>query len=206
MEGRASSMAKECVDPGFSILVETAEQNGWTFNGMISDADKDHRRFYPRWIRQNLGRHPHSYGDYSIFGAFGSVAIERKSKEDAIGTILGWQTGWESDRHLPGRRDRFEQELDNLNRIECAVVVVEATLGQCIRDMPSPGKKSEAENGKIFFRTVISYQQRFPNVQWAFCDDKEWAEVYAFRYLHRYFKKHKQEIQSVASSTKGSIF
>lgn len=194
------------LDPGFSILIDTAERDGWTFNGIHADANKGNRVFYPRTIRRCLGRAPHSYGDYSIFGGFGSVAIERKSKEDAWGTLLGWQTGWEADRELPGRRDRFEKELDNLNRIECAVVVVEATLGQCIRDMPSPGKKSEAENGKIFFRTVISYQQRFPNVQWAFCDNKEWAEVYAFRYLHRYFKKHKEEIELVVSQTKGKVF
>lgn len=199
------SQEKETVDPGFTIIVDTAEQDGWTFNGILSDADKGSKRFYPRWMRRSLGRHPHSLGDYSIAGAFGMVAIERKSKEDAWGTLLGWPTGWESDRNLPGRRDRFERELSNLNAIENAIVIVEATLTDCVKSIISWGKKSEYENGKIFYRTVLSYQQRFPRVQWMFLDDRRWAETYAFRYLHRFYRKNKERINENNSYGRGAF-
>lgn len=172
----------------FTILIDTAESNPYQFFGIRSDADKKNRVFEVTTRFENLGRHPNSFGDYSIEGGFGFVSVERKSMEDAWGTLLGWPTGYEKDRELPGRRKRFESELGNLNNL-VSLVVVEATMGQCLSQMPSWGVKSEATNAKIFYRTVISYQQRFPCVQWAFCDTRRLAEVTCFRWLYRFWKK-----------------
>jgi hypothetical protein len=173
----------------FTILIDTAEDRPFTFLGIHADANQKRRVFSVPTKRANLGRHPHSLGDYTIDGAWGEVAIERKSMEDAWGTLLGWPTGWERDRDLPGRRKRFEHELWNLNNVRFSLVVVEASLGACCANMPSWGKKPEEENAKIFFRTVISYQQRFPRVQWAFCDSTRLAEIFAFRWLYRFWRK-----------------
>ena len=96
---------------------------------------------------------------------------------------------WEHDRGLSGRRERFEHELANLNKI-CSLVVVEATLGTCLVEMPSWGVKSSELNAKIFNRTVLSYQQRFPHVAWMFADTTRMAEVYTFRWLYRWWRKN----------------
>ena len=66
--------------------------------------------------------------------------------EDCWGTLLGWPTGWEADRGLPGRRERFEKELDNLNRVDAAFIIVEANFGDCISKCPQWGVK--ASGGK----------------------------------------------------------
>lgn len=176
----------------FTVLIDTAEPDHyyWRFRGIRADADRSDAIFMVPIQRASLGRHPNSLGDYSLAGAFGSVAIERKSKQDAWGTILGWQSGWEADRDLPGRRDRFEQELANLNEIDSAVVIVESTLGTLVCDAPQWGVKPGWLNGKIFVRSVLSYQQRFPRVQWLFCDTPEMAETLAFRWLYRYWEKN----------------
>lgn len=176
----------------FTVLVDTAEpeHHCWRFRGIRADADRMDALFLVSTTRTPLGRHPNSLGDYSLAGGFGHVAIERKSKQDAWGTILGWQSGWEADRDLPGRRDRFEAELANLNEIDCSVVIVEATLGTLVVDAPQWGVKPGWLNGKIFVRSVLSYQQRFPRVQWLFCDTPEMAETLAFRWLYRYWEKN----------------
>ena len=195
------------IDPGFSILVDTAESNPYTFHGIRSDADQGYEIYWPRTIRANLGRSPDSYGDYSVFGLFGSVAVERKSREDCWGTILGWPSGWEQDRGLPGRRNRFEGELANLNEIDSAVVVVECSLAHLVETCPQwpGGKKSAEENAKILFRSIISYQQRFPRVQWAFLDNRRWSEIYTFRFLRRYWLKHKEDVVDVQKAQSKAI-
>lgn len=173
----------------FDVLIDSAEVHPYTFQGIRADANKRNGTFTVRWYRTSLGRHPLSYGDYSMAGGFGRVAIERKSMEDAWGTLLGWPTGWEQDRGLPGRRDRFERELANLNGIDASLIVVEATLGRCLEMIPQWGVKPAEVNRKIFFRTVLSYQQRFPRVQWQFCDTRRLAEVTTFRWLYRFWAK-----------------
>lgn len=189
-------MAKsDLVVAPFVVLVDTAEQNAWTFEGLRTDADRGYRELVVPVKRQSLGRHPQSNGDYSIEGYVGRVGIERKAKSDAWGTILGWATGRDADRHLPGRRERFEQELSRLNEMESSVVIVEATLGTLMTQAPSHGVKPVELNGKIFVRSVISYQQRFPRVQWIFADTPRMAETLAFRWLERFWRKEYERAQ-----------
>lgn len=174
----------------FTILIDTGESKPFTFEKIRTDANQNLQVFSVATKRANLGRHPDSFGDYTIDGAFGFVAVERKSKEDAWGTLLGWTTGWEHDRGLAGRRERFEHELANLNGIASSLVIVEATLGTCLVEMPQWGVKPAETNAKIFHRTVLSYQQRFPRVQWMFADTTRLAEVYTFRWLWRWWREN----------------
>lgn len=178
----------------FHVIVDTAEQegHGWTFQKIRTDADKDNAIFLVEREYGCLGRHPYSLGDYTFLGGYKRCHIERKSKPDVWGTILGWPTGYEQDRGLPGRRDRFEKELENLNELESACVIVEAPFCECVDDLIGieRGVKPGWQNSKIFFRSVLSYQQRFPRVQWMWLKDARMAEVAAFRWMFRFWEKH----------------
>ncbi len=173
----------------FTILVDTAEGQPFTFTNFRADADRKYAPLVIETRSSNLGRHPDSLGDYTIDGCFGRVHVERKSMEDAWSTILGWETGYETSRGLQGRRDRFEKELENLSHIEAGLVVVEATIDQCLELMPSRGKKTIDENRKIFYRSRISFMQRF-KVHWSWLSSRRAAEVETFRWLERFWEKN----------------
>lgn len=177
----------------FTILIDTAEQHGFTFTDIHADADRRNRLLVVtpgiNLIRESLGRHPNSLGDYSIAGYVGRCHVERKSMDDAHGTILGWTEGG-GDHN---RRERFEQELANLSNVECAAVVVECTLGELLARAPEydQGRKTAACNRKILHRSIIAYMQDYPGVAWFFCDHRRHAEVTTFRFLERYYEKHR---------------
>jgi len=103
---------------------------------------------------------------------------------DAQSTVLEWGR----------RRKRFEQELSNLSKIESALVVVEASFENCLRQMPSWGKKTVEQNRKAFLRSVIAFQQDY-KVPWMFCDGRRLAEIYTFRFLERWWKKEQRRIK-----------
>ena len=172
----------------FVVLIDTAEGQPFTFQGLKADADRNYSPLVVPRISTSLGRYPNSLGDYSVEGLYGRVHVERKSMEDAWSTILGWETEYEGSRGLVGHRARFESELENLANIEAGVVVVEATIDQCLDLMPARGKKTVDENRKIFFRSLISFQQRF-RVNWAWLSSRRAAEVYTFRWMERFWEK-----------------
>ena len=88
------------------IVVDTAEQQPFTFQGIKADASQHYRPIQVETVRRCLGRHPDSYGDYAIERQADNVIlpcyVERKSLEDCQGTLLGFQDG---------HRARFEAEL-----------------------------------------------------------------------------------------------
>lgn len=176
----------------FNIIIDTAEQAPYTFDNIHADSDRKNRllRFVPgvNVIRQCLGRHPNSLGDYSIEGFVGRCHIERKSMEDAHGTLLGWP---DADGH--SRRDRFECELRNLANCQCAAVIVECSFGQLLDEAPEydQGKKTKACNAKILERSVIAFAQDYPEVAWLFCDGRRKAEEVTFYFLNRFWQKNK---------------
>lgn len=146
------------------ILVDTREQHPFTFDGY--DVEK---RFHC------LGN---NRGDYSIHGFQGRISIERKSMEDAQGTILGWGA----------RRENFLKELEFLSTIEFGSVVVESSFEAMLAESPEWGEKTAEENRKIMFRQVLAWQQDF-KVPWIFCDSRRLAETTTFRLLQRFFEK-----------------
>lgn len=78
-----------------AIVIDTREQNPYEF---------------PHAVRGTL-----KAGDYSLVGCEARVAIERKSLNDAYGSI-------------GGARERFEREWQALSRLEYSAVVIESTL------------------------------------------------------------------------------
>jgi DNA excision repair protein ERCC-4 len=95
-------------------------------------------------------------------------AVERKSIEDLFGT-------------LSAGRDRFENELDRLNRMDFGVVVVEGDWHRVMRGLPD-----RRVNPQSIFGSVIAYQQKFRGVHWWFADHRRDAETITFRVLRYY--------------------
>lgn len=195
--GRADvGKSKEPLLNPFGILVDSAEQHPFTFQGIHADSDRKNRLLVVtpgiNLHRVCLGRHPHSLGDYSIEGFIGRCHVERKSMADAHGTILGWS----SDGPDYGRRERFEQELANLANCQAAAVVVECSFGELLDNAPEydNGKKTAACNRKILSRSVIAWTQDY-GVPWLFCESRRHAEITTFRWFDRFYRKHKKEIQ-----------
>ncbi len=174
----------------FTVLIDTGEQQPFTFQGIKTDASQGNKQLIVPTEWKSLGRHPNSLGDYSVAGGEGRCHIERKSMEDAQGTILGWE----------GRRERFECELQNLADIACGVVIVECSRAQLIANAPGcdaenpakrVGTKTVKANGKALHRSLIAYQQDY-RVPWIFSDSRRMAEIDAFRWLERWWKKQRE--------------
>lgn len=180
----------------FTILIDTAESQPFTFQGLYGDANIKNRPLIVPTEYSALGRYPNSIGDYSIEGFTDRIGVERKSMEDAWGTVLGWETSYQTQRDLPGRRQRFEKELENLQKLEASMVVIEASLDDCLRMIPEWGVKPAKVNAKIFLRSVIAYMQDF-RVSWIFCDNRRLAEVTTYRFLERFFHKDGEKEKEV---------
>lgn len=162
----------------FTILIDSREQQPFTFQEMKADAKQDYRPLIVRSRVQSLGN---SMGDYSIEGFEGQCHVERKSFDDAQGTTLGWGE----------RREQFSRTLANLADMECAAVVVECHFDDLCIAAPARGKKSQQENAKILHRQILAWQQDF-RVPWLFCGTRRFAEVTAFRILERFWRNQNQ--------------
>ena len=151
----------------FTIVVDSREQAPFHFQHINSDADTDHKPLVIRTIRQGLAT-----GDYSIHGCEFEIAVERKSFGDLFGCCG-------SDR------DRFQNQLDRLNTLQFAAVVVEAGIGAILAGHPQ-----SRLNPKSVYRSIIAWQQRLPGVHWWLCPTRRLAEVTTFRILERWWKDH----------------
>jgi hypothetical protein len=174
----------------YTILIDTAETHPFTFENIRGKSRDQYEMLHIPTKWQCLGRHPNSIGDYSIEGMEDRIAVERKSMEDVQATVLGWDTPTETLEGLLGRRKRFEKELENLEKLECRLVVVEANLDDCLRHMPSWGKKSSKLNAETFNGTLVAYMSD-RQVNWCFAGSRRLAEIFTFRFLDRFWRKHK---------------
>lgn len=112
------------------IVVDTREQRPWTFEGQGLDV-----------VRAKLDA-----GDYSVEGLTSRVAIERKSADDFIGTVLRDRT-------------RFYRELERLRAYDFRAVVVEVG----IRELMAGEYKSRMDPRAAFgFVSEIYVRQSVP--------------------------------------------
>ena len=130
------------------VVIDTAEQQPYTFANLSADADHHNRPIAVQTVTRCLGRYPHSLGDYSLESVDGSYYdpaawcyVERKSLEDCQGTLLGF---------ADGHRERFERELANMRDVFLAggacLVVVECDLCELL--MSTPPQRQVAGNGR----------------------------------------------------------
>lgn len=172
----------------FIILIDSAETFPFTFAGLKSDADKGSVELLVKSRVANLGRHPNSFGDYSLDGYQAVIAVERKSIPDLQSTLLGF---------AEGNRARFECELTNLATLTASLVVVEGSLEQAIADIQPRGTKTKHQLTKILFRSILALQQDF-KVQWCFAGSRRLAELSCFRFLERFYEKREAEKRKAA--------
>jgi len=168
----------------FTILVDTGEQHPFTFQGLTADARQNHRPLAVKTRRVPIGE---SKGDYSVKGMEDWCHVERKSLADVQSTVLGWGD----------RRENFCKTLDFLAELPSSMVVVECTIGAAISMMPSNGKKSVAENRKIFHRQVLAWMNDY-RVPWLFCDDRRLAEISTLRFFERQWRHYQAELKRAA--------
>jgi hypothetical protein len=169
----------------FTVVIDTAEQAPWSFTGIRCNADKQYRPLLVKTKYEALGRYPNGLGDYSIEGLTQRVAVERKSCEDCQETVLGWGASGQT-----GRRERFRKELENLSKIERAIVVVECDLKELVGTVPEWGVRPKKTNAKLLARSILSLQQDYNRVAWLFCPGRRAAELWTFRYLERFWKHY----------------
>lgn len=116
-------------------------------------------------------------GDYSIEGFEDTIAIERKSLEDLYST-------------LGHARERFEREFIRLNRLDCAVVAVEATLSEIY----NPYSYSSDWRSKLaplsVLGTIAAWKVRYSNVQWLFCGNRTLTELMIYQLLEKYYQQN----------------
>jgi ERCC4-type nuclease len=150
----------------YVILIDTREKTPFLFQGLRTDAHDGARPLAVRTVTRGLPT-----GDYSVEGYDGQVAVERKSLADFYGTI--------------GQgRERFLRELDRLNAMEYALVVVEANWQEILTEQPRFTKLPP----KVVFRSVLAWQQQFPRVHWWAVGARRLAEVVTLRALERFWK------------------
>ena len=133
-----------------TVVVDSREQEPYIFD---SEGVRATRRTLPA-------------GDYSLDGWEEAVAVERKTLEDLVSTLIR-------------SRKRFHKELERLAGYSSACVVVEANLGDILtRSYPS-GAHPNAVLGSVV-SIVVDF--RIPVF---FCSDRQGAQAFVEGYLRR---------------------
>jgi DNA excision repair protein ERCC-4 len=112
-------------------------------------------------------------GDYSIEGMENRVAVERKSKVDAYGTI-------------GAGRDRFVRELEKLAKYDYAAVVIECSLSDFIKPPP----RSEL-NPRSAINSLVAWSVRY-GVHVFFADNRLLARALTYRILEKFYRERKK--------------
>lgn len=156
-------------DPEFpaTVLVDTREQHPYSFDAIPADVERGGGTWKVKVDRLALPS-----GDYSLDGYATAVAVERKSLADLYGTVVQG-------------RERFIRELDRLNEMTFAAVVVEAEWSTVLNEPPARTQVAP----KTIYRSVLAWQQRFPRVHWLMMPSRDIAEVTVFRILERFLKE-----------------
>jgi hypothetical protein len=167
MASRSSGFGEIRFSP-FVVAIDTREQHPFTFDGL---KDGPPNKLHPLIVKTE-GRTLQS-GDYSIVGLEDRISVERKSLEDLYGT-------------LTHGRERFERELERLQRMTFSAVVVEASwITVCRR----PPERSQVIP-KTIYRSILAFSQRYLKTHWYLCDSRRFAEVTTYRILERFWTDH----------------
>lgn len=138
----------------FSVIVDSREQTPYVFDPQRVDV-----------IRRALPA-----GDYSVDAFETRIAVERKSLEDLVGTLIRG-------------RERFNEELIKLATYESACVVVEGSLTDILLH-----RYRSAAHPNAVFGSVMSVICDF-TVPVYFCDDRQVACKFTEAFLWRSHQK-----------------
>jgi DNA excision repair protein ERCC-4 len=136
------------------IVVDTREIRPYSFDSSVA----------------SISRAALAAGDYSLVGAETSIAIERKSLDDFVNTLI----------HA---RDRFRAELEILQTYDYAAIVIEANVD----DLLAGRYQSEAKPASLFaiWCSIIT-ERRIPAY---FLSDRQTAQFAVQQMLARLHRK-----------------
>ena len=130
-----------------TIVIDTREKIPWNFGGELV-------------IHKCL-----KHGDYSILGLEEEIALERKSLDDLVGSMIGT------------RRDKFFSNLEKLNRIEYRGIVVEDNF----EDIVKHKYRSKASTISVIgSATAVSVSYKVPIY---YCSDRGNSAMFAKKWL-----------------------
>jgi len=137
-----------------TVVVDTREQEPYTFESGCTEV-----------VRRALPA-----GDYSVEGHEDSVAVERKTLEDFVSTVIR-------------SRKRFTKELRRLSEYDAACVVVEADLRDILGGRYRSGAHPNAVLGALL-SIVVDF-----GIPVFFCSDRQATCRFVEEFLHRYHRK-----------------
>lgn len=128
----------------FTVLVDTREQQPWTFHGLTAGGKNPSRLIVPRKVATL------ETGDYSIEGRHHNrFAIERKSADDLVGSVCGGHA-------------RFEREHERMAEMiaagGAACVLVEGSLSVILDELRADGREAAR---RTLLGCAASWQFRF---------------------------------------------
>jgi len=154
----------------FVVAQDTREQAPWGFNGIVMGG---------KLVVVKRQVVTMQTGDYSIIEHESEIVIERKSPEDAIGSITAGNT-------------RFRREHERMAGIAAAggftCVIVEGCLSQMCNELddPNSGRRVSSET---LMGVAAAWPQRY-GVHWVFAGDRRRAELLAFKMLWKWHAEH----------------
>ena len=134
------------------IVIDTREQEGYSFSCLS--------------VRRKLDA-----GDYSIEGFETKVAVERKSLDDFVNTVIRGHA-------------RFYEELRSLQNYEYACIVIEGTLRDILE-----GQYRSGAHPNALLTSVISININF-KIPVFFCGDRQAACRFVEEYLKHIYRKY----------------
>lgn len=136
----------------FTIVIDSREQKPYKFTNAVVKGLKT--------------------GDYSIEGLESRVAIERKSKADAYGSL---STG----------RKRFEREVERLSDMDYGAILVESSL----KGFMIPPKYSKM-NPKHAVSSLVSWSVKYKRLPIFFCENRIYGRALVLKLLSKFWKYH----------------
>lgn len=166
------------VETEFTIIIDTAEKEPYTFEGLTTNSDDGRVPIIPKIMRHSL-----PVGDYGLLD-HQNITIERKSKEDLFASMA--------------KHENFDERLALMSaHYLVSYVVVEAEESD-IRDNQPPYSNFLP---KSLFRSVMAWTNRYPNVHWWFSMDREAAEATVFRLLERHYNDNKYATLNIVDAS-----
>ena len=162
------------VDSPFTILIDSREQQPYTFSNIKGDFRNDYSPIRVRTLKKSL-----PVGDYRLSGVSGCI-IERKSLPDLFGSFAD-----------TSHRENFLERLRKIQAgYEFGVVMVEAYPTEILSNPPV----HTSLNPKTILRSIFSWSIQFPLVHWFFGENREMAEQMTYRILEKFYQ-HKIELK-----------
>lgn len=118
-------------------------------------------------------------GDYSIQGFEDQITVERKSPEDLIKTISHG-------------RERFIRELQRMEALDRAFVIVEAEWGPTLKMC----RDFTGFNPRSLDSSILSWQLKYPGVQWIWRPDKFCAAKTCWKIFDLFWRQNARAEES----------